>query len=348
MTDEEYYRAKLAMLRKHIVPANSVLIVTHDYPDPDCLAAALGMQHLVHSWGVDTVQITFGGFVGRAENRAMIRLLGIDVVPVMLIDISQFDRVIVVDSFPGTGHVSLPAGQKIDVVLDHHPNQPNAETKFYYDIRKDLGSTSTLVSKYILTAGLKIPSRLATALFYGIKTDTSEISRNVSPEDLEMYKHLFDLIDHHLLSQIETPARDQEYFRVLHKATGELEIYDEAEVAYTHLGKISAPDSVAEIADLCSAMEGITTIVCSGFFNNQIFYSVRVKNADHNAGTIAMNIAREQSGFGGGHASMAAGRIPLRDPHADHDEALVKFENAFRRILDIDKIEPETIMEKED
>jgi len=347
MTDEDYYRTKLAMLREHILPASSVLIVSHDYPDPDCLAAAVGMQHLISHWGVPTVQITFGGFVGRAENRAMIRLLGIDVIPIMLIDTTRFDRVIVVDSFPGNGHVSLPSGQKIDVVLDHHPNQPNAETKFYYDIRTDLGATSTLVTRYLLTAGVPITPKLATALFYGIKTDTNEISRNVSIEDLDCYKHLFELIDHRLLSQIESPARDQEYYRVLNHATQDLVLFDAPEVGYTHLGKIATPDSVAEIADLCASMEGLSTMVASGIFKNQIFYSIRVKNG-RNAGGIAMGIAQALNGYGGGHATMAAGRIPLKDSGLSVDEAVVKFGEVFRRVLEIENEPFEYILQKED
>lgn len=98
---------KLLSFRKHIIPAETALIVTHDYPDPDCLASAFGVAHLLHFWGVASSIITFGGFVGRAENRAMIRVLNIPSVPFALTEIKDYDRIIMVDSFPNKGNVLI-------------------------------------------------------------------------------------------------------------------------------------------------------------------------------------------------------------------------------------------------
>jgi nanoRNase/pAp phosphatase (c-di-AMP/oligoRNAs hydrolase) len=307
------YTDKLAQLKQRMDGAKSVLILAHDFPDPDCLASAFGLQHLLAFWGISSSTISFGGFVGRAENRAMVRFARIDSVPFMLVDLEDYDRIALVDSFPGLGNLSLPKEVTVTAVLDHHPNKAPADAPYFWDIRKDMGATSTMVTKYLLEAGCPLTPNLATALFYGIKTDTNEMARNASPEDLECYKFLFDKADHHMLSKIEWPERDPEYFRILHTAAEVMVTF--GSVGYTHLGHVSTPDHIAEIADLFDSLQTIKTMVCSGVFKNQIYYSIRSKdleNTDYAAGDAAERIARTFGGSGGGHSNMAAGRIPLK------------------------------------
>src|SRR6185503_13720178 len=104
----------------------SLLIYTHDNPDPDALAAALGLQRLAeHELNIDTT-LTYGGIVGRAQNRAMVENLKMPLTPVERIDLGQFDAIALVDSQPETGNNSLPPGHRIDVVIDHHPLRPGS------------------------------------------------------------------------------------------------------------------------------------------------------------------------------------------------------------------------------
>ena len=84
-------KTKLHRFKETIISAESLLILTHDYPDPDCIAAAFGISHLCSFWEIPTPTISFGGFVGRAENRAMVRFLNIPMVPYVLLDIQDFD-----------------------------------------------------------------------------------------------------------------------------------------------------------------------------------------------------------------------------------------------------------------
>ncbi|MBD3314669.1 MAG: hypothetical protein GF344_02680 [Chitinivibrionales bacterium] len=302
------YRNVVEELRKRILPASSVLIATHDYPDPDCLASAWGIYHLLRHWGIENPVITFGGFVGRSENRTMLRVLGMKVKPLVVVTPTDFERVILVDTFPASGNLSLPTKARTDAVIDHHPRANSDSTSFFCDVREEIGATSTLVTQYLRAAHCPIPETLATALFYGIKTDTRDMSRNVSHEDLECYRTLFDWVDHRLLSRIEFPDRDVEYFRMLHRAAGNMLLLQK--VGYTHLGLVSTPDHIAEIADLFLSLETLEWTIVSGVFEDQIFYSVRSKESE-TAGQKAQLIARRLNGSGGGHSSMAAGRIPM-------------------------------------
>ncbi len=290
--------------------------------------------------GIPSPVISFGGFVGRAENRAMVRYLNINMVPFVLLDVEEFDKIILVDSFPGKGNISLPASTVVHAVIDHHPAPPDTKITFFHDIRKEIGATSTLVTKYLLAAGCPIPSQLATALFYGIKTDTGDMRRDVSAYDLESYKYLFDSIDHELLSYIEYPDRDIEFFRLLQRAAESAVSFDS--LGYTHLGSVSSPDYIAEMADLFYSLEKIEWFICSGIFKNQIFFSIRSKNI-RTAGIHAEELAHQLGGSGGGHGRAAAGRIQLL-PDETINKKIEQFELVIKEIFDITSVQPKKLL----
>ena len=62
--------------------ADRVVFVSHVQPDPDSLGAMLGLSHLVeHKLGKHTL-ITQDGLISRAENRAMVEVLHLDLVKI--------------------------------------------------------------------------------------------------------------------------------------------------------------------------------------------------------------------------------------------------------------------------
>jgi nanoRNase/pAp phosphatase (c-di-AMP/oligoRNAs hydrolase) len=336
--DRRDFAAKLQAFRERILPARSVLIITHDYPDPDCIASAFGVAHLLAFWEVSSV-ISFGGFVGRAENRAMIRVLNIPTVPFVLTDLKDYDRIILVDSFPDGGNVPLPPHTAVDAVFDHHPSDPPPDAPYFHDIRKHFGATSTIITKYLLAAGCPITPKLAIALFYGIKTDTGDMRRENVEEDLECYKLLFDIMDHRLLARIENPDRDEEFFRILHRAVEAT--YTSGTFGYTYLGNVSTPDFVAEMADLFHSLERLEWMVCSGVFKNHIFFSIRSKT-DNTAGNIAEQIALRMNGNGGGHPRVAAGRIPVEEDAIN--KTVAEFEHTIKDLFGVANIQEDKLL----
>ena len=333
-----HYSNRLKNFRNAVLPARSALILTHDYPDPDCLASACGIAELLTFWGVKSPVISFGGFVGRAENRAMIRFLNIQTIPFVLIDVNDFDRIILVDCYPGRGNVSLPPNVPVHAVIDHHPSDPPPDATFFHDIRSEYGAASTIVTCYLLESGCPIPPKLATALFNGIKTDTGGIQRDATADDIKCYKRLFDMMDHRLLSQIENPDRDVEFFRTLHRAAETAVCY--RHVGYTHLGAVAAPDSVAEMTEFFHCWEKLEWMICTGVFKNQIFFSIR-SNAGASAGAYAERLAQRFGGSGGGHAKAAAGRLPIS---AEVDMTLYKIEYFIREMFEITDAEAEPLL----
>src|SRR5205814_3747631 len=127
----------------------SVLIYTHDNPDPDSLAAALALGRLFEHELSARVTLTHGGIVGRAQNRAMVETLKMPLVQAERVEPDQFDIIGLVDSQPETGNNSLPLDHRIDIVVDHHPPRAGSARAPWCDIRPDLGATSTIIFGYL-------------------------------------------------------------------------------------------------------------------------------------------------------------------------------------------------------
>jgi nanoRNase/pAp phosphatase (c-di-AMP/oligoRNAs hydrolase) len=235
-----------------------------------------------------------------------------------------------VDCYPGRSNVSLPAERPIHAVLDHHIVPATDNRPYYHDVRQYIGATSTIVTEYLTVANCPVASKLATALFYGIKTDTGDLGRDTSQEDLECYKWLFSKMDHGLLAKIENPDRDVGFFRTVHRAAEAMVAFDS--FGYIPLGTVGSPDVVAEMADLYHGLEKIDTTICCGIFKKHIFFSIRAKQRDE-AGNKAEAIAIAMGGGGGGHGKVGAGRFPFEKDTLT--ETMNRFVATFKKEFNI-------------
>src|SRR5262245_15737771 len=157
--------ASLARVRSVGGPA---LILTHDNPDPDSMAAAEGLRALLESEAGVRCTVARGGIVGRAENRAMVSVLGFDHLDVQRIDWKAYPIIGLVDTQPETGNNSLPAGHRVDIIVDHHPKRPGSARAPWCDIREEYGASCTIVYSYLRERKVQISSKVATALLYAI------------------------------------------------------------------------------------------------------------------------------------------------------------------------------------
>jgi nanoRNase/pAp phosphatase (c-di-AMP/oligoRNAs hydrolase) len=301
---------KLERLVRHARGHRRALVLTHDNPDPDALASAVALAHLLDKLaGVPSV-VAYGGIVGRAENRALVRVLKLPVVPVSRIVFDEHDLVCLVDTQPEQGNHSLPARIFPDVVIDHHPARPETRFAPVSDVGGHMGSTSTLLANYFRQSGLRLPPAIATALYYGIKADTRDLGRETTPQDVATYLWLFPMVDKEALVQIEQPRLPSAYFRTLHSAIERAEVYGPAVVC--DLGEVYAPDVVAEVAERFLFLDEVKWSLAFGTYRDHLYFSLRVGDRRMNAGRLIREVIEEKGGVAGGHGSMAGARIPLR------------------------------------
>jgi nanoRNase/pAp phosphatase (c-di-AMP/oligoRNAs hydrolase) len=288
-----------------------IIIIVHDNPDPDCLASALALHHLfVMKLNRDSI-ITFSGMIGRSENIAMARELQISLTPLEIVDLKEYQVVCMLDTQPGTGNNSLPAGTRVDIVIDHHPLRQQTRECRWYDVRDDYGTTATILYEYLLAQEVPIGTKLATALFYAIKSETQDLGREANLPDRDAYLNLFPLANKKLLFAITHPKLPVEYFLTIGKALDNARIFDNLLVA--NLREIAFPEIVAEMADFLLRLENIETVLCLGHYSSEMILSIRTVRHDLNAGEI---IKRIVAGVGkaGGHGMMAGGKIDAVRP----------------------------------
>jgi nanoRNase/pAp phosphatase (c-di-AMP/oligoRNAs hydrolase) len=248
--------------------------------------------------------------IGRAENAAMTRLLKIETKPASDVSIRDFSVVALVDTQPGTGNNALPRGIVPEIVIDHHvPIYSRTLKAPLHDVRTDYGSTSSILTEYIVDADLNpIDRKVATALLYGIKADTRDLGRETTPKDMEAYLNLFPHVFFKILSRIEHPKVSRCYFKTFEMTINRAVI--DRDVVISDLGSIRKPDSLAEMADFLIRIEGVQWALCIGEFRGSIYFSFRTTKRQGNAGLIARKMVLG-TGSGGGHNMTAAGKVDL-------------------------------------
>ena len=310
-----------------------VLILPHNDPDPDAIGSAVALRHLlVERLGI-AAHIRYRGIIGRAENKAMVRYLDRPLRRLTGAELRQLP-VILVDTQPGTGNNALRSESTLLAVIDHHHWRESSAAAAYVDVRTEIGATSTMVTGYLQSLGMEPLPQLATALFYGIKTDTMGLSRGASAEDVAAYFYLQSRIDIEALIGIERAQVPIEYYSSLDAALHAARVY--GSVVLAHVGEMSRPDMTAEMADLLMRLQGIEWVICSGVFKKTLTLSIRTRSRRGGAGALAQQIVG-QRGTAGGHGVMAGGQVPL---HRQDGAQLAA--QLGRHALEILKIDPHT------
>ncbi len=285
-----------------------ILIVCHNNPDPDTIASAAALKSLFIHTSRPKVTICYGGVIGRAENRQLSRRLKIDMIPIREIDFRDYSVICMVDTQPGTGNNSMPKDIIPDVVIDHHPLRNTTRKCPFIDVRPHYGSTSTIITEYLRELDLHMDKMHATALFYGLKTDTNGLLRSTNKSDLEAFNYLFPKIAPKTLASIENPRIPKSYF--LKFADGINNSIQYGDVIISQMGRLHNPDIAAEMADFLLRMENIHWSLCIGEYRDELVLSARTTRKGRWAGRVVLRVLRGL-GTGGGHEKVAGGRVNL-------------------------------------
>lgn len=304
---------RLDLLLEAVGDADTILILPHNDPDPDAVGSAVALRHLLMEALNVEGEIAYQGIVGRAENRALLRYLGQPLRPLTDADLAGEAPIALVDTQPGAGNNALPAGCEVNIVLDHHTWREPTARAAYVDVRPEAGATSTILAEYLQEAGLEPEPPLATALFYGIKSDTRGLSCGAGPADAAAYLYLQPLVDTRALAEIECAQVPASYFKSFDATLQAARVYDGVVVAY--VGLMAYPDLAAEMARLLLRLEKSRQIVCMGVHRDVLILSVRTQSAAGGAEELVQAIVGDE-GTAGGHGLMAGGQVPLkgRDP----------------------------------
>lgn len=297
-------RQKVEQIRKLFRDKEKIHILLQHDPDPDGIGSALALRELLGRNRATTPIVTFGK-VTRPENLALIRLLDIQIERVTSDALQEKGASLaLVDVQPP--YFAQPLG-RIDLVVDHHPKRGSYKAR-YTDIRAQYGATSTIFTEYLRAGGVEPSQRTATALLYGIKSDTLFLERGNHPADLEAFTFLYPLANRAVLAKVERPALPREDLEALGRALSHIRLDDG--LAVIHMGEVKREDVIPQMAEFCLQIEGVEWGVVSGLCDNRVVISGRNVGHVKSAGDVFKRLF-DGIGSAGGHRTMAKAVIPL-------------------------------------
>ncbi|MBG45255.1 MAG: hypothetical protein CMB76_01895 [Euryarchaeota archaeon] len=296
-----------------------ILIVCHDNPDPDALASALAMKHLCDSLGHSST-IIHGGMIEHQQNRAMVKLLEMDIRKLILdweIEdlLNESNVVICVDfSHPGANNI-LPSTCVPHIVIDHHPSEVRPAGDVIL-VRSEFAATSSLIASVLMNSGVEMNSNVATALAFGIRTDTLGFTRSFNAVDLRALSWLGAWIDWDLMRSFESPPRTQEVLSIFKQALKDATLDDG--LMLVPISEMADRDALSQVADFLLPTEGVEIVVSYGVRMSKVILSARSTSENVHLGKILSKTFAK--GSAGGHKELAGGQIPFEELDCDNAE----------------------------
>jgi nanoRNase/pAp phosphatase (c-di-AMP/oligoRNAs hydrolase) len=273
--------------------------------DPDSIASAMAVSRLL--WRrVVSVTTCHVNTINRPDNLAMLKLLGVSLVPHTDINLTQYSKIVIVDSQPD--HNEFMSQLTPHVIIDHHPE--TGAYAPYLDIRPHYGATASIMTEYLRAASLKPSVKLATGLFYAIKTDTNSFKGQTVIEDVRAFQYLFRYVNIHLARKIEQADLRFDFLKYFKTALQTMRRRKGR--VYVHLGPVVNPDICVIIADFFMRIVSVTWSIVSGTCEKKLIVIFRNDGIRKNAGNVAKK-SFGQFGSAGGHKNMARAEIALSD-----------------------------------
>ena len=295
-------------------------MVIHDNPDPDALASACALQRLAEEKAGIRSRICCEPIAGRAENRAMIRELRLNLLPVSRVNWGQWPLIALLDTQPGAGNNSFPPRRVPDIVIDHHPLRPKTRARFL-DVRTDYGACATILAEYLRAASVAPPAALAAAMCYAISAETQDLvrpaprrtraptcgsirSRTSACSAASCTRGGCTAISPRSRARCSAPSR-----------TGTSSAATWA-TSRTRTRSAWSPTC-------CCGMSGWAGASSRARWQGNLYVSLRAMPGRAHAGVVLARVLRK-IGRAGGHGTMAAGRVPLKSPEPGERERLEK------------------------
>ncbi len=296
-------RQRVQQYQRYMADADRVLILLHNDPDPDAMASGLALRTLLRRTRQTAIVGCLQG-VTRPENLRMVKLLDLKIEVLPPEQLKEFDKIALVDVQPHYFPGLLPS---VDLVIDHHPEQPGYNAVFT-DIRPDYGSTSTILTEHLRAVDMDISERTATAMLYAIKSDTLFFNRHANRADLDAFSYLYPLSEAPMIRKMEGSEITAERLDYVIKGWQQGRMMEHVFCAF--LGEPPREDFVPYVADFYLQLENVQWTVICGVVNDSFVVSVRNLGYSRNAGDFVRRWFAD-IGSAGGHRTMAKAVVPL-------------------------------------
>ncbi len=312
MSAKERYLQLLSVVSQE----DSVAILIN--PDPDAIGSACALSRLL--WRkVKKTKIFRVSPISRPDNQALVRLLKVDLKPLRELKVENYTKFALVDNQPP--HHEGFKRFNYTIIIDHHPLGSETRAQFM-DIRPEYGATCTILYEYLKAAKLKPSARLATLLFYGIKTDTKDLIVGGTQRDINAFKELASLVDRVLLKNIESSEMTKETLATFKKAFENMRFLGDK--IFIFMGHVENADQLVIIADFFVKVADINWAFVSGIVGHKLVVILRYFGNRGDAGKKAKGLFEPLGASAGGHKSAARAEINLK--------ALERYEGAQKNL----------------
>ncbi len=275
--------------------------------DPDSMASAMALKRIFWKKARRVLVYRINS-IKRADNLAFVKFLTVDHKHIRYMKRSTIKKWALVDSQPQ--HHKLFMEQEYDIIIDHHPITDPIQADFL-DIRQDYGANSSIMTEYLKAGKIKPSPRLATALFYGIKTDTHNFVTASIPYDLEAFKYLYRFTNLRILKKIESSELTRGMLARYRQAMERLIFI--RDIAFVHMERVDNPDLLVLIADFFMKIAEIRWSIVSGVYKKNLIVIFRNASFHGDVGKTARKIFGRWQGSAGGHRNAARAEIPLEN-----------------------------------
>ncbi|HEU5075026.1 MAG TPA: bifunctional oligoribonuclease/PAP phosphatase NrnA [Polyangiaceae bacterium] len=311
---------KAQLLEQALKPATDkpLVILLGGHPDPDAIGSALAHKRICERLGVHA-SIAHVLPISRSENRALVKLLNVPMTRIKKTEeLEQFGYLSLVDASATEASIQLPEHLELLTVVDHHRPASIPKAPFV-DIRHDVGATCTIYTEYAehglspLGAEGNDDTAVATAMFFGIQTDTDDFAF-ATPIDFRAAAYLKPLCDAEKLSRIGRRSITAEAMEAVGVALRDLEVIRDFAIA--GVGRVSGlnRDAIPMAADFIMRREDIDTVLVYGIVDDRIDGSLRTSRASVDPASFMQNAFgadAEGRPYGGGRADMGGFQVPL-------------------------------------
>ncbi|ERH11919.1 MAG: exopolyphosphatase-related protein, partial [halophilic archaeon J07HB67] len=278
-------------------------VVLYDSPDPDSIATAVALQAIAADHDLDA-EILYDGEIGHQENSAFVNTLGIELATRDDEPLSAYGAVALVNYADSGAEDTF--GDTIDVYIDHEEPERDVDAEFV-DVRRNVSATSTILTKYLQELDLSPTETVATALLYGIRTETVDFKRGTTPADLTAAAYLHPFADHDTLEEVESPSMSPETLDVLAQAIQNREV--QGSHLISNAGFVTDHEALGQAAQQLLNLEGISTTAVFGIADDHILLAARSNDIRLNIGNVLAD-AFSEVGEAAGHAKQGSAEIP--------------------------------------
>ena len=297
--------------------------------DPDSMASAMVLKRIF--WNkVRRVLVFRINSIKRADNLAFVKFLAVKQKHIRNLKRSTISKWALVDSQPQ--HHELFINHEFNIIIDHHPLTNPIQADFL-EIRDDYGANSSIMTEYLKAGKIKPSPKLATGLFYGIKTDTHNFAGSAKPNDIKAFKYLYQYASMRILSKIESSEMTRDMLPKYRLAMERLVFIKD--IAFVHMERVDNPDLLVMVADFFMKIAEIQWSVVSGVYKKNLVVIFRNASFQGDAGKTAHKIFSPWRGSAGGHRHAARAEIPLEslgDDIGDESELACFVKNTIKNI----------------